>query len=1716
MTRGRKPFRLVLKTLYLLLALCLLMGSLPTAAPIQAQRSSTNPPPDVERLQEEHPAATSDAAPAVSAMASAQSTATYHQITDNVTGQPLSVPVISGNGEKVAFDIDGKLYLANSDGSGSPQLISEVDPDNPPYEYHSAYSVNYDGDKVLYVISDSSSTGGEPVFVNGDNIPPCLSDPRISENVCLEVEDDNQLLAISGNGEYVFLLSRSRWQCAPYEYEPGKWTWKCAVNNDINNRKRYIWRVPVVGGEAELWSDASETDALTWDLATDYYGAIVVWSGRSITSGKEEVYASRGGSQKTRIFVGEDANYGEGRVQISADGNWVVFGRADRSCSGEHHDIHIFKNDGSSYSSIDPYPFPAGNSYDVRGISEEGARILFESDTSCQDPDYRTFFVNRDGSDLTPLLSNTTLESKISSLSYNGRNVAFISDEDILGNGNAQPQVFVLKDPATPDLRVDAFSLNPADVTRSSEKYILPVDLTVRNAGEASATDFQVRFSDNGGWSENRNIASLAPSASTELHLDWDITTLLKQGDGEATIELTVTADPDDTIFESAEINNMENASTDVDARPRILKVRPQFRLASAYFLNNQSVNNPVKVLVDWNGDLSGNGEAPYGDVYFDLNGDQIQENGQQWGAQHTYDMGDDFKAKLSCANNTLQIWIANDDFESLKTSLQPTVFPFPGWVEWTINNIPGSDTSFKTEAKVPLVEYSYDFKYPEPAFEATWEPEAWVPYLGGEEIGVQTTQAEANATGQSDGAGAAGVAGNTGLALAAFTSEGKLWGQGEAQFICGESLDLERAVMGFSIHTTVEKEAGLTEVIPGAKASEDWPVVGRILRWVNSKAMVKGSFTPGVEIETEFEEKNDELEFVHGEGTGSIDARAELATEACEDLTASIYGGGTPYVTMQVPAQGDPETYLKEVGINLYYGATFQAWEFEEEYKREVNCNYPGGCEEVKSQRLMAMAHDEPTWRLIPHQEPAPMMSAAGMLLQATSITTETELVSPVYARPEPALAVANDGTRLLAYVGDDAGDPDGRHTEIRARIWDGTWSGADEVTDDEQPDFAPAVAFDGGGNGVAIWERSTLPAGVMPSLNITFAQSLEIAAGAWNGSNWSAPVTLTNDGLMDFAPRLSSGSDGSVMALWQTNDGTDMLGTAAHPLTYTYALWDGTGWLTPTAALTGLHDVVGTAFAAYSSTQAALVYAVDADGEMTTTADADLYYSTFDGSDWSGPTRLMTDTTADAAPALAYDADGSRHLLWLRGRDLVWLEDSWDIGDVQMVRTSSTEGGFLGFELSRDLNGNLSLIWQTMGDDGADLAYSIYDAAHDAWGADQALTSDADVETAHSPTFADGSLYLAYQKIETEFVTKTLSGASGTFTVTNVPTPGVSSLIFLEHTVGRDLTFDSLTISPPNPAAGQQVTLTTVLRNAGDLTVSSPQVAFYDGVSQIGSIQTLPHMSAGTTTTVEGNWTAPSAAAHTLKAIADPNAQVAETDETNNEVTATTTLPDLQMDVLYTNHSSQAITITARLTNAGVLTASAPFTVAFRAADPVTGTLIAITTVNSSITTGSQFTFTQTLTDPASLTGLGNTLWAVADDGDVVAEIDETNNTAYSALGAMPDLTLAAEDVHGSGPLAVTVHNAGVITAAGAALSVRQGAFTGTLLYSSTLGALGPGAVQTVTLSPSAGQFELWVKADPDNAIVESNEGNNLAMREVEIPNHIYLPLILRNAEL
>jgi subtilase family serine protease len=109
-------------------------------------------------------------------------------------------------------------------------------------------------------------------------------------------------------------------------------------------------------------------------------------------------------------------------------------------------------------------------------------------------------------------------------------------------------------------------------------------------------------------------------------------------------------------------------------------------------------------------------------------------------------------------------------------------------------------------------------------------------------------------------------------------------------------------------------------------------------------------------------------------------------------------------------------------------------------------------------------------------------------------------------------------------------------------------------------------------------------------------------------------------------------------------------------------------------------------------------------------------------------------------------------------------------------------------------------------------------------------------------------------------------------------------------------------------------------------------------------------------------------------------------------------------------------------------------------------------------------------------------------------------------------PDLTLSAADISGDGPLVVTVHNEGPVDANGVLVELRDGGETGAMLDRQTLPSVAAGGSAAFLAAAPTGAYTLYVTVDPDNTIDEAAEGNNLAIRDVEVFSRIYLPLTLR----
>ena len=166
------------------------------------------------------------------------------------------------------------------------------------------------------------------------------------------------------------------------------------------------------------------------------------------------------------------------------------------------------------------------------------------------------------------------------------------------------------------------------------------------------------------------------------------------------------------------------------------------------------------------------------------------------------------------------------------------------------------------------------------------------------------------------------------------------------------------------------------------------------------------------------------------------------------------------------------------------------------------------------------------------------------------------------------------------------------------------------------------------------------------------------------------------------------------------------------------------------------------------------------------------------------------------------------------------------------------------------------------------------------------------------------------------------------GTIDVPGVALPGQAELSVARRALVKDLSLaaNSLTVEGTTLQAGDTVTLSAKVTNAGNVAVQNVQVGFYDGDPQSGGtlIQTvtLPGwLKAADCQSATATWTIPSPVdAHTVYAVVDPGSQVTESDETNNTVSLAINGVDLDLECVSDSAAPDgSVHVVARVKNIG-----------------------------------------------------------------------------------------------------------------------------------------------------------------------------------------------------
>ncbi len=250
-----------------------------------------------------------------------------------------------------------------------------------------------------------------------------------------------------------------------------------------------------------------------------------------------------------------------------------------------------------------------------------------------------------------------------------------------------------------------------------------------------------------------------------------------------------------------------------------------------------------------------------------------------------------------------------------------------------------------------------------------------------------------------------------------------------------------------------------------------------------------------------------------------------------------------------------------------------------------------------------------------------------------------------------EPAIAQRADGLAIAVWMEPQQGPLETLSPRLlfSLRSADG-WSAASPVVTEARAINHARAVFLSDGRALALWvqNRALLEEIARAGGAEMFEQ--EIAFAIWDGEAWGSVGALTDDLVADGMPDLVALSDGSAMAAWVRKIPQGRIPDPSDPIGIVTTRFDGAAWgeIRPqTLQPAGLDSQVRLAASANGTAWAAFVR--DADSNLETFDDRELWLSPLTG-DSAGSLRQVTSAPQGAfSPAIALDANGNPLVVFL-----------------------------------------------------------------------------------------------------------------------------------------------------------------------------------------------------------------------------------------------------------------------------------------------------------------------------------------------------------------------------------------------------------------------------------------------------------------------------------
>ena len=419
--------------------------------------------------------------------------------------------------------------------------------------------------------------------------------------------------------------------------------------------------------------------------------------------------------------------------------------------------------------------------------------------------------------------------------------------------------------------------------------------------------------------------------------------------------------------------------------------------------------------------------------------------------------------------------------------------------------------------------------------------------------------------------------------------------------------------------------------------------------------------------------------------------------------------------------------------------------------------------------------------------------------LFAPAEFLSETEnpvFLSNAYEQAQPELVTWDDGTMLAVWKGYDSKYSGLNALALYYSYYDGSkWSAPAILEQDGTLDGAFTLQKING-SAYVLWQD----AGESVSDDITLdelSQKMGLNAAQFNAAQqtFSVQTVAAASGAVSMMPTLCGDAE-HLTAVWATNTEGDVFGQNSANAICTSTYSNGS-WSAAETSCSGLNSIDSLAAAYDESGTLQIAYSVDVDGDPKTIDDMEVYRN---------GTALTDNGSVDSG--VVY-----------RNGTLYWFSNGALMAEGKTV-VSADHGLMTDRYRIVDENGVKAVLFTQNSGLYASLYGIFYDSDSGEWGQPVALTDGSDFVTSFSASVAkDGKLKIMANRQQ---VTGTSSDENPY---------GESSLQLLEIAPGCQLKITDTYYDGGNYLAGEDLPVTLTVTNAGQAASNGVKVQFYDG---------------------------------------------------------------------------------------------------------------------------------------------------------------------------------------------------------------------------------------------------------------------------------------------